>query len=165
MFRAPGRYVAAGIAVAGAGLITVPVVTTPKPPVQARAVQLVDDIAYIMGGSGDPIPSTDTVQTNFDLFVEPLYPHYTPQGLFYPAGNYALYTGVKSLPLDTSEAQGTQILATTITQQVADGNDIVVKGASQSSTISGMVMTDLAAQGVPSDDVSFVLTGDPNLPN
>jgi len=85
--------------------------------------------------------------------------------VFYPAGNYALYTGVKSLPLDTSEAQGTQILTNTITQQVDEGFDVVMKGQSQSSTVAGMTMTALAADHVPSDDVSFVLTGDPNLPN
>ncbi|KAA8939169.1 PE-PPE domain-containing protein, partial [Mycobacterium sp.] len=50
-------------------------------------------------------------------------------------------------------------------QQVKDGFDVVMKGQSQSSTIAGMTMTALADEGVPSDKVSFVLTGDPNLPN
>jgi hypothetical protein len=170
MRRAPRRYLAACIAILGAGLVTVPMTTTLKPPLQTRAVQLMDvqgtpGIADIMAGSGTPIPSEDYVTHVFDVFVQPLYPGYTPEPVFYPAGNYALYTGVKSLPLDTSEAQGTTILTNTITQQVDEGFDVVMKGQSQSSTVAGMTMTDLAAQGVPSDDVSFVLTGDPNLPN
>jgi PE-PPE domain len=69
------------------------------------------------------------------------------------------------LTLDESEAQGVTILNNTVTAQVAAGNDLVIKGASQSATISGMTMPALAAEHIPSSDVSFVLTGDPNLPN
>jgi hypothetical protein len=126
------------------------------------------NVALIMGGSGEPIPDADFIETNFNLFVKPLFPNLpnlTPQALFTPEGNYGLYTGVKSLTLDMSQAQGVQILDSAITQQIAAGNVVVVKGESQSSTISSMVMPLLAAQGVPTSDVSFVLTGDPNAPN
>ncbi|WP_343709072.1 PE-PPE domain-containing protein [Mycobacterium sp.] len=164
MQRALRPIVTAVIAVLSAACIAVTPVA-PSPNVQVRGVRLMDDIAYIIGGSGTPIPSPSDVQTNFDLFVKPLYPGYTPEPLYTPEGNYGLYTGVKSLPLDTSEAQGTQILYNTITSDVANGNDVVIKGASQSSTISGMTMTELAAHHVPSSDVSFVLTGDPNAPD
>ena len=125
------------------------------------------NVALIMGGSGEPIPDADFIETNFNLFVKPLFPNLpnlTPQALFTPEGNYGLYTGVKSLTLDMSQAQGVQILDSAITQQIAAGNVVVVKGESQSSTISSMVMPLLAAQGVPTSDVSFVLTGDPNAP-
>jgi hypothetical protein len=122
-------------------------------------------VALILGGSGEPIPSPDFVATNFNLFVKPLFPNFTPQALFTPEGNYGLYTGVKSLTLDASESQGVTILDNAITQQIASGNVVVVKGESQSSTISSMVMPLLKAQGVPTSDVSFVLTGDPNAPN
>src|SRR5271163_3792937 len=64
-----------------------------------------------------------------------------------------------------SQAQGVQILDQTIMQNVAAGNVLVIKGESQSSTISSMVMPLLAAQNVPTSAVSFVLTGDPNAPN
>jgi hypothetical protein len=172
MRRASRLYLAACVTVLGAALVAAPPVITPKPRVQARTVQLTDaegtpGIADIMAGSGTPIPSEEYVEHVFDVFVKtiPQFENYTPEGVFYPAGNYALYTGVKSLPLDTSEAQGTQILTNTITQQVDEGFDVVMKGQSQSSTVAGMTMTALAADHVPSDDVSFVLTGDPNLPN
>ncbi|GFG76037.1 PE-PPE domain-containing protein [Mycobacterium botniense] len=170
MPRALGPLIAASIVIVGTGLTGVPTLTTSPPTAQVRAVQLVDaeisqGIADIMAGSGTPIPSDSYVEHVFDVFVKPLYPGYSPQPVYYPAGNYALYTGVKSLPLDTSEAQGTQILDNLITQQVNDGFDVVMKGQSQSSTIAGMTMTELAAQHVSSSDVSFVLTGDPNLPN
>ena len=124
-----------------------------------------ENVALIMGGSGEPIPTPDFIATNFNLFIKPFFQNFTPQALFTPEGNYGLYTGVKSLTLDMSEAQGVQILDSAVTQQIAAGNVVVVKGESQSSTISSMVMPLLAAQHVPTSDVSFVLTGDPNAPN
>jgi hypothetical protein len=129
------------------------------------AATTAEGVALIIGGSGEPIPTPDFVTINFNLFVKPLFPNFTPQALFTPEGNYALYTGVKSLTLDASEAQGVTILDNAINQQIAAGNLVVVKGESQSSTISSMVMPLLASQHVPSSDVSFVLTGDPNAPN
>jgi len=124
-------------------------------------------IALIMGGSGEPIPSQSFLTANFNLFIKPLFPNVTPQALFTPEGNYGLYTGVKSLPLNTSELQGVSILNSAILQQFhLNPNDlIVVKGESQSSTISSMVMPLLASEHIPSSAVSFVLTGDPNAPN
>ena len=124
-----------------------------------------ENVALIIGGSGEPIPTPDFIATNFNLFIKPFFQNFTPQALFTPEGNYGLYTGVKSLTLDMSEAQGVQILDSTITQQIAAGNVLVIKGESQSPTISSMVMPLLAAQHVPTSDVSFVLTGDPNAPN
>lgn len=167
MRRASRACATAGIAILGAGCIAAALMTPPKLEVQMRAIKLVDaeDVALIMGGSGMPIPPESYVETNFDLFIKDLFPNYSPQPLFTPEGNYGLYTGVKSLPLDTSEAQGVEILDKTILQEITAGNDVVVKGASQSSTISSMAMTELAAQHVPTSDVSFVLTGDPNLPD
>jgi len=124
------------------------------------------NVALIMGGSGIPIPPPDFITNNFNLYIQPFFANFTPQALFTPEGNYGLYTGVKSLTLDVSQAQGVQILDSAILQQLAAGNDVVVKGESQSSTISSMVMPLLAAQGVPSTaHLSFVLTGDPNNPN
>ncbi len=123
------------------------------------------NVALIMGGSGEPIPTPDFIAKNFALYIEPFFQNFTPQALFTPEGNYGLYTGVKSLTLDVSEAQGVQILDSAILQQISAGNTVVVKGESQSSTISSMVMPLLAAQHVPTSAVSFVLTGDPNAPN
>jgi hypothetical protein len=123
------------------------------------------NIAYIIGGSGEPIPTQQFIDDNYNLFIKPFFAGYTPKPLFTPEGNYGLYTGVKSLTLDMSEAQGVKILDQTIRQQVAAGNNLVIKGESQSSTISSMVMPLLHSQGVPTDAVHFVLTGDPNAPN
>ena len=57
-----------------------------------------------------------------------------------------------------------------IESQIAAGgvspeNPVVVFGYSQSSEASSLLMQQLQADGVPSDDVHFVLVGDPVNPN
>jgi hypothetical protein len=175
MRRAPRRcYVNAGVAIAGASLIAVPTVTSPTPAVQAREVQLIsgdsadsllgDGSALIMGGSGIPIPPESYVDAADTLYLEPRGFTGSPQALDTPEGFYPT-TGVNSLTADASEAQGAQILDGAITGQIADGNvdaanPVVVFGYSQSAALSSMTMQQLSDQGVPSDDVHFVLVGD-----
>lgn len=167
MQRVLGPYVTIAIAALGAGIIAVPVATQSTLEIKAPGVRLVsgEDIAFVIGGSGDPIPSQNYVDINNELYVQPHFPGYSPQALYTPEGNYALYTGVKSLQLDESEAQGVTILKNAIEAQVAAGNHVAVLGDSQSSTISSLTMSELAADHVSNQDVGFVLLADPNLPN
>src|SRR6202044_2151428 len=79
-------------------------------------------------------------------------------------------TGVKSLGVDTSLGQDQQIMVSDIESQIAGGgvdpeNPVVVFGYSQSSDAASLIMSQLAQQGVPSDDVHFVLVGDPQNPD
>jgi len=62
-------------------------------------------------------------------------------------------------------AQGVATLNNAILQQITAGNHVDVFGYSQSSTVSSLVMSQLAAEHVPSSDVSFILVGDPSNPN
>ncbi len=168
-------YVTTGIAILGAALVAVPPGTPSLADIQARAVQLAngENVAFIVGGSGDPIPSQHYVDTNDELYIQRLFPGqgYQSEGVFTPEGNYALYTGVKSLTLDQSEAQGVTILKDTIEKQLAANpdNHVVLLGDSQSSTISSMLMPELAADDkVPTgadSPLNFVLLADPNQPN
>src|ERR1700742_2518747 len=128
-----------------------------------------DNIAYVIGGSGEPIPDQNFVDTVDQLFLAPNgYGDYAPQALATPEGNSPLYTPVQSLELDPSEAQGVTILNNAILSQTLNGNSVVVYGDSQSSTISSMEMAALSALPAneqPSlDQLAFVLTGDPNNP-
>ena len=128
-----------------------------------------DNIAYVIGGSGEPIPDQNFVDTVEQLFLAPNgYGDYAPQALATPEGNSPLYTPVQSLELDPSEAQGVTILNNAILSQTLNGNSVVVYGDSQSSTISSMEMAALSALPAneqPSlDQLAFVLTGDPNNP-
>jgi hypothetical protein len=177
---APGRrYVNAGVAIAGAILIAFPTVTSPTPTVQAREVRLTsgdsadsllgDGTALVMGGSGIPIPPESYVNAADTLYLEPRGFTGSPQALDTPEGFYPT-TGVNSLTADASEAQGAKILDSAILGQIGGGNvdaanPVVVFGYSQSSALSSLTMQQLENQGVPSDDVHFVLVGDTAAPN
>ncbi len=164
MQRAGRLYSMIGTAVLGAAILAGPAATPPTPGTGVRLLNG-ENVAFIIGGSGNPIPDDSYVETSHSLFVDPNFPDFTPEAFFTPAGNYALYTGVKSLTLDQSEAQGAQILNDAITERVADEDHVAVFGDSQNSTISSMVMSELADQGVSADNVGFVLAADPNVPD
>jgi hypothetical protein len=159
-------FLATGVAIIAAGLnVTTPVTAhgdTADSP-------LGDGTALVIGGSGLPDPPQSYVDAVDELYLEPrgftgiAQPLDTPEGL-YPV------TGVHSLPYDTSAAEGQQILDNAILGQIATGhvdaaNPVVVFGLSQSSIIASNTMTELASQGVPSDDVHFVLVGDVSNPD
>jgi hypothetical protein len=168
-----------GVTLTGAGLIAAPPVTAPAANIEVRAVQLTngetadfplgDGTALIMGGSGFPIPAQRYVDAADELYLQPHGFTGTPQSLFTPEGFYPT-TGVKSLPAFTSELQGAQILDDTIRNQIAGGqvdaaNPVVAFGYSQSSALSSLAMAQLADQGVPTEDVRFMLVGDTAAPN
>ncbi len=179
MRRALRRYRTAGAAIAGAGLIAIPPAAPPTPDVQARAVRLasVDDAnsplgdgtALVIGPSGIPIPSQSYVAAADSMYLQPLGFTGSTEPLFTPEGLYPV-TGVKSLPTDTSFAQGQQILDSAVQSQINAGgvdaaNPVVVFGWSQSSSVASLTMSELNSEHVPSDDVHFVLLGDPSAPN
>ncbi|MGH3560532.1 MAG: PE-PPE domain-containing protein, partial [Mycobacterium sp.] len=124
--------VAAVLGVSSTMLMT-PVSVAGAKTVVADAV-LLDTESWIIGGSGLPIPTPSYVDAVNGRYIDPKTPFFPGQpvfpvdkanALFTPASLYPL-TGVKTLPLDTSEEQGVQILDDTIKQQVAAGNDLVV---------------------------------------
>ncbi len=128
-----------------------------------------DAAALVFGGSGIPIPPPQYVDAAETLYLQPLGFTGTAQSSFTPEGAYPL-TGVHSLGAVTSVSQGEQIMVSDIESQIAAGgvspeNPVVVFGYSQSSDIASLTMSELAQQGVPSDDVHFVLVGDLQNPN
>ncbi|MGB6206814.1 PE-PPE domain-containing protein [Mycobacterium sp.] len=167
---------AAGVAIPAASLIPV---TAPRPASQARDVVLTSGdtadsalgggTAFVIGGSGLPTPPQSYVDAVDQLYLEPRGFTGIAQALDTPEGLYPV-TGVHSLLFDTSAAQGQQILDAAILHEIATGhvdaaNPVVVFGLSQSSVIASTTMTELANQGVPSDDVHFVLIGDESNPD
>ncbi|UVO14031.1 PE-PPE domain-containing protein [Mycobacterium sp. SVM_VP21] len=159
-------YATAGITLISAGLLAATPVATAGPELVLRAVQLTagQDVGLVVGGTGTPIPSQDYID-GANAYIQRILPGAVSQGVFTPEGGSPIYTGVKSLPFDTSFAQGTTILTADIENQVAAGNTVAVFGESQSSTISGMVMPNLEADGVDANAVKFVLVGDPSNPD
>ena len=138
---------------------------------------LLDTEAWGMGGSGIPIPSQAIIDAVGSRYImpaspifpgQPIFPVDSIHPLFTPEGLYPV-TGTKSLVLDQSLAQGVQILDATIKERLALGHDLVVVGASQSSTLAGLEMRNLLAlpadQIPTSDQLSFILLVDPSNPN
>jgi hypothetical protein len=168
-----------GVALVGAGLIAVPPLVPPSPGVQVRAVRLAsgdtadsplgDGTAFILGGSGLETPGQTYANAIDAEYLAPRDFTGTTQVLTTPEALYP-FLGPFTETFDQSEAQGQQLLDTAILNQIATGdvdaaNPVVVSGWSQSSVISSLLQPELASQGVPSDDVHFVLVGDESAPN
>ncbi len=131
----------------------------------------------ILGPSGVPIPSSNYVDTVMDFYIIPNSPDGTeaPQVVFTPEGLYPI-TGVKSLPLDTSVAQGMTILSDTLAL-LPDGTTTSVFGYSQSSIISSLLQAGFVPDppatpdGPPTipdglqDSIEFVLVANEMNPN
>jgi hypothetical protein len=179
------------VATAGAGFLSLAAMMNTT---TAHADDIVDDIGLVMGGSGLPIPGSDYVQAATGLYLNHIYPGditsfygatstdptssgFFGEGLFTPEGLYPL-TGVHTLPLNypsggelglptnaTSVGQGITILANQIEANATNGDLSTVFGYSQSSTLAGLTMTQLQADGVSPDDVKFLLIADPSNPN
>jgi hypothetical protein len=167
------------VALVGAGLIAVPPLVPPSPGVQVRAVRLTsgdtadsplgDGTAFILGGSGLETPGQTFANAIDAEYLAPRDFTGTTQVLTTPEALYP-FLGPFTETFDQSEAQGQQILDTAILNQIATGdvnaaNPVVVFGWSQSAVISSLLQPELASQGVPSDDVHFVLVGDESAPN
>jgi hypothetical protein len=156
------RWLRASLVAGGsAGVMTFMSMFTP-------ATASADDIAYFIGGSGQPLPPPSLVETEDALFVNPLHPGYLAEPLFTPEGLYPL-VGTETLPFNTSVSEGVSILNDTIQQQTADGNDLVVFGLSQGTVVASEEMSALAAlpvgQAPTADQLAFVLLGDPSNPD
>lgn len=123
------------------------------------------DIAIVMGGSGNPIPS--------DKFIGGVlkwaglnYSWAKSLGIFTPENLYPL-TGTKSLTLSDSVNEGVQILDQTIKGILnSPTSSVLVQGYSQSAIISSLEMRNLLAAGSPyAGHLNFNLLGDPMNPN
>jgi PPE-repeat protein len=125
--------------------------------------------ALIMGGTDSLLPSPQVPLLQYAAqFITPFYPGYTAQALETPS-KFFPFTGLNSLTFNASVAQGVQDLHTAIMAQIAAGNHTVVFGVSQSSTVATLEMQFL--QTLPAglrpgtDQLSFVLTGNPDRPD
>ncbi|OBI62996.1 PE-PPE domain-containing protein [Mycobacterium sp. E796] len=124
--------------------------------------------ALIMGGTGlGPLPRLHNVLAS-ELFINPTHPAYNAQFLVTPEKLFP-FTGLDSLTLDQSVAQGVQNLNTAINTQLAAGNHVIVFGGSQSAVIATVEMRYLetlpAGVRPALDQLSFVLIANPDRPD
>ncbi|OBI11701.1 PE family protein [Mycobacterium sp. E2327] len=145
------------------GAAGAPVPAATIPPFPANLVSI------FIGGTGTPIPSPSFVTKANNLYVRSLT---TLEALFTPEQLYPL-TGVKSLPLNQSVAEGVEILDNTLYNTIHNqGQSVTVFGISQSAIISSLEMENLAngtslfgANPPPVNMLNFVLTGNEVNPN
>ncbi|SOJ57535.1 PE family protein PE3 [Mycobacterium simulans] len=135
----------------------------------AASLTATDYATLIMGGTGNPDPSTTYLNNVYNAYIAPrIAPHTAiPTGLVTPEQGWPL-TGWHSLTFDTSVAQGVEILTQAIAAQ-PPGTPTVVFGFSQSSTIITNYLIGIGNGTMPNPpdpaDFQFVLTGNPNNPN
>ena len=122
-----------------------------------------DGTALLFGPTLVPTPPSQYVDAADTLYLQQLGFTGTSQSSYIPDGSSAL--DPSSLPYGTSLGQDQSIMVSDIESQIAAGgvspeNPVVVFGYSQSSEAASLLMQQLQADGVPSDDVHFVLVGD-----
>ncbi|BBX47065.1 PE-PPE domain-containing protein [Mycobacterium cookii] len=127
-----------------------------------------DGEALIFGATLVPTPPSQYVDAADTLYLQHLGFTGTAQSSYTPEGSSAL--NPDTLPYGASLDQDQAIMVSGIESQIAGGgvsaeNPVVVFGYSQSSEASSLLMQQLQADGVPSDDVHFVLVGDLLNPN
>ena len=182
---------AAGVVLVGASLMVAGPMAPPQCDTVQRSVQLTSDgdiviapngvpgidlslapggetIAYEMGGSTIPVLPPSWFTNANDVFVQPNYPGAIPNYLGYPAQFYPFSATLGGFHY-ASESAGQEIMNNALMTQLADGNNVVFYGTSQSATIQTMEMEylmSLPADEQPSpDQLAFVDYGDPDLPN
>jgi PPE-repeat protein len=126
------------------------------------------EVALIMGGTGlNPLPRPGSL-AGFERFTTPTHASYLAQYVVTPA-KFFPFTGLDSLTLDASVAQGVHNLNDAIMAQQAAGNHAVVVGGSQSAVIATLEMRYLETLPVgvrPGlDQLSFVLVANPDRPD
>ncbi|HTQ22374.1 PE-PPE domain-containing protein [Mycobacterium sp.] len=129
---------------------------TPVPP----PVPTNSDVGLILGGTNKPFAQQF-------LAAGPMYmPEKLSYLLYTPEQAWPLTPELGKLTLGQSLSQGTQLLDQAIRTQVAAGNHVTVWTESQSSVVATEDIRSLMAHGSPyTDQLSFVLTGDPSNPN
>lgn len=173
-----GSYLTTSITLASAGLIAVAPMAPTAPGTLTMTLRLatnktavVDSANHLaglaVGGSGIPIPQLygTYVQNANDLFIQRILPGADSEAVFTPEGASPVFSGIQSLPIDTSIAQGRFMLDIYVTQNGGGGNTVSVYGESQSAMISSLVMGDLQQAGVPADAVKFVPVGNVDDPD
>ncbi|HUH72609.1 MAG TPA: PE-PPE domain-containing protein [Mycobacterium sp.] len=122
---------------------------------------------YMLTGATGP-PISGYIADVEQLYLSSNYAGYTPEFLFTPEQFYP-FTGLRSLIFDASVARGVNDLNAAIMAQYTAGHSTVVFGYSQSATIATLeeryLMTLPADQRPSTDQLSFVLVGNPDRPD
>jgi len=176
-----GRKVFVHIAAVGmiAVVASTPIAHADLTLLSADSPLLGSDTAIIVGGTAEPTPSTAFAQTVEDLYLHPLG---FDDSATYSAVCDMTATDPCSAPLQVlttpelvqqgpSELAGASDIVHAVENEFASNPDafsaehpLTVFGYSQGAAADSIAMTQLAHDGIPSDELHFVFIGDPALP-
>jgi diacyltrehalose acyltransferase len=126
-----------------------------------------DDTALIIGHAFLPTPDESYVTQVMDTYIDPSPAFFSGQPV-YPIDN-AIGVTTPETDYGSGLTQGVADLDQAITQQLGEGNHVVVFGYSMSTSIETQEMINLAAlaadQQPNPDDLSFILAEDVNNPD
>jgi hypothetical protein len=137
------------------------------------------DTAIILGGTGEPTPSTAFAQAAEDLYLHPLGfdGGATGSTVCDMIGTDPCSAPLQVLTTPELFQQGPSSLTGADDVVLAVENEfdadpgafsaehpLTIFGYSQSATAESIAMTQLQADGIPSDDLHFVFIGDPSTP-
>jgi diacyltrehalose acyltransferase len=125
-----------------------------------------DDTALILGHAFLPTPDETYMTEAMNTYIDPSPPYFPGQPVF--AGYSPVAVTTPETDYQSGLTQGVADLNQAITQQLADGNHVVVFGYSMSPSVvtQEMINLDALTTGQPSTaDLSFVLAEDLNNPN
>jgi hypothetical protein len=137
------------------------------------------DTAIILGGTGEPSPSTEFAQAAEDLYLHPLGfdGGATGSTVCDMIGTDPCVAPLQALTTPELFQQGPSSLTGADDVTLAVENEfnadpgafsaehpLTIFGYSQSATAESIAMTQLQADGIPTDDLHFVFIGDPSLP-
>jgi len=137
----------------------------------AEARLLAND-GLIMGGTGNPIPDQDYLNSVEALYLSQYLPpnnDYSYSGLETPEQFCPIICNASQPDLTFADSvnQGVMALNGAILTDSPGANDVSVLGYSQSATVATVEMNDLinnTPSGVNLSDLNFTLLGDPNSP-
>lgn len=140
--------------------VSPPLVAPPLPSVTNSTV------ALLMGGTNFPVLPTHYVNQIMSAYITPNFDGAMGTAIYTPEQLWPLTPALGNLTLGQSIAQGVPLLNAAINTELGQGNKVVVWGTSQSSTVLTNEIRNLIAAGSPNtNQLSFILTGDPNNPN
>jgi hypothetical protein len=177
-----GREVFAHIAAVGmiAGVASAPIAHADVDLLSADSPLLGSDTAIIVGGTIEPTPSTAFAQTAEDLYLHPLG---FDDGATYSAVCDMSGTDPCNAPLQVlttpellqqgpSATAGASDIVHAVENELDENPEafsaehpLTVFGYSQGAEADSIAMTQLAHDGVPSDELHFVFIGDPGTPD
>ena len=131
-------------------------------------VALLSDDGWIMGGTGNPIPDQDYLNSVESLYLSQ-FSGYSFSGLETPEQFCPIICSASQPDLGFGDSvnAGVSDLNNVVVPALQGGNDVAVLGYSQSATIATVEMNDLinnTPAGVDLNNLSVVLLGDPNSP-